>query len=158
VLINLESSIGAFLLTALLYFTLLLPFAYHLFLHLLSTNYKCIQPCYFPLLLKPTAQKEKMGWLRRGVLGCVLRRLPFLWSYGVFRCSVALDSHLSLYRHYLCNKYILFMTFDCLWTLLVHMCETICPEAYIWWVLGFGIKIRYDRTGTRAVSTVGTLT
>jgi hypothetical protein len=29
------------------------------FLHLLSTNDKCTQSCYFPLLLKPTAQKEK---------------------------------------------------------------------------------------------------
>jgi hypothetical protein len=33
-----------------------------LFLHLLSTNHKCTQPCYFPLLLKPAAQKEKMDW------------------------------------------------------------------------------------------------
>jgi hypothetical protein len=32
------------------------------FLHLLSTNHKCTQPRYFPLLLKPAAQKEKMGW------------------------------------------------------------------------------------------------
>jgi hypothetical protein len=32
------------------------------FLHLLSTNHKCTQPCYFPLLLKPAAQKEKVGW------------------------------------------------------------------------------------------------
>jgi hypothetical protein len=31
-------------------------------LHLLSTNHKCTQPYYFPLLLKPTAQKEKMDW------------------------------------------------------------------------------------------------
>jgi hypothetical protein len=33
-----------------------------LFLHLQSTNHKCTQPCYFPLLLKPTAQKERMDW------------------------------------------------------------------------------------------------
>jgi hypothetical protein len=33
-----------------------------LFLHLLSTNHKYTQPCYFPLLLKPDAQKEKMDW------------------------------------------------------------------------------------------------
>jgi hypothetical protein len=33
-----------------------------LFLHLLSTNHKCTEPCYFPLLLKPVAQKEKMDW------------------------------------------------------------------------------------------------
>jgi hypothetical protein len=42
--------------------SLLLPHIINLFLHLLSTNHKCIQPCYFPLLLKPTAQKEKMDW------------------------------------------------------------------------------------------------
>jgi hypothetical protein len=29
-------------------------------LHLLSTNHRSTQPCYFPLLLKPAAQKEKM--------------------------------------------------------------------------------------------------
>jgi hypothetical protein len=29
-------------------------------LHLLSTNHKCTQHCYFPLLLKFAAQKEKM--------------------------------------------------------------------------------------------------
>jgi hypothetical protein len=32
------------------------------FSHLLSTNHMCTQPCYFPLLLKPAAQKEKMDW------------------------------------------------------------------------------------------------
>jgi hypothetical protein len=30
------------------------------FLHLLSTNHKCVQPYYFPLLYKPAAQKKKM--------------------------------------------------------------------------------------------------
>jgi hypothetical protein len=30
------------------------------FLLLLSTNHKRTQPCYFPLQLKPAAQKEKM--------------------------------------------------------------------------------------------------
>jgi hypothetical protein len=30
------------------------------FLHLWSTNYKCIEPCYFPLQYKPAAQKVKM--------------------------------------------------------------------------------------------------
>jgi hypothetical protein len=58
-----ESSIGAFsayhFITVL---SLLLPCIITLFLHLLSTNHKCTQPCYFPLLLKPVAQKEKMDW------------------------------------------------------------------------------------------------
>jgi hypothetical protein len=38
--------------------SLLLPCINILFLHLLSTNHKCTQPCYFPLLLKLAAQKE----------------------------------------------------------------------------------------------------
>jgi hypothetical protein len=28
-----------------------------LFLHLLSTNHKCTQPCYFPLLYKPLLRR-----------------------------------------------------------------------------------------------------
>jgi hypothetical protein len=31
-----------------------------LFLHLLSTNHKCTQPCYFPMLYNPAVQKVKM--------------------------------------------------------------------------------------------------
>jgi hypothetical protein len=42
--------------------SLLLPCIITLFLHLLSTNHKCTQPCHFFLLLKPAAQKEKMDW------------------------------------------------------------------------------------------------
>jgi hypothetical protein len=38
---------------------LILYLAYHYFLHLLSTNHKCTQPCYFPLVYKPAAQKLK---------------------------------------------------------------------------------------------------
>jgi hypothetical protein len=42
--------------------SLLLPCIIILFLHLLSTNYKCTQPCYFPLLYKTAAQNEKVDW------------------------------------------------------------------------------------------------
>jgi hypothetical protein len=42
--------------------SLLLPCIIILFLHLLSTNHKCTQPCYFPLLVKPTTQKGRMDW------------------------------------------------------------------------------------------------
>jgi hypothetical protein len=46
-----------------LVFTLiLLPCIITLFLHLLSTNHKYTQPCYFPLLYKTAAQKVKMDW------------------------------------------------------------------------------------------------
>jgi hypothetical protein len=41
-------------------FTLLLPLHAIYFLHLLSTNHKCTQPCYFPLLYNIVAQKVKM--------------------------------------------------------------------------------------------------
>jgi hypothetical protein len=61
------------------------------FLHLLSINHKCTQPCYFSLLLKPVAQKERMDWnslMRSSRLR--VARLSFLWCYGVFRCSVPL--------------------------------------------------------------------
>jgi hypothetical protein len=42
--------------------SLLLPCIIILLLHLLSTNHKCTQPCYFFLLLKPAAQKERVDW------------------------------------------------------------------------------------------------
>jgi hypothetical protein len=67
------------------------------FLHLLSTNHKCTQPCYFPLLLKPAAQKEKMGWnssMRSSRLRVTPVAVPMvLWSLPLFRFT---ESHLSL--------------------------------------------------------------
>jgi hypothetical protein len=42
--------------------SLLLPYIIILLLHLLRTNHKCTQPCYFLLLLKPVAQKEMTDW------------------------------------------------------------------------------------------------
>jgi hypothetical protein len=62
VLIIGELSIGAFLLTILFQFYPYYYLALSFVLHLLSTNHKCTQPSYFPLLLKPAAQKEKMDW------------------------------------------------------------------------------------------------
>jgi hypothetical protein len=71
--------------------SLLLSCIIVLFLHLLSTNHKCTQPCYFCLLLKPTTQKEKMDW-NYSTRSSRLRvaRLLFLWSYEVFRYSILL--------------------------------------------------------------------
>jgi hypothetical protein len=61
VLIMEESCIGAFLLILFItVLSLLLPCIIILFLHLLSTNHKCTQPCYILLLFKPAAQKERM--------------------------------------------------------------------------------------------------
>jgi hypothetical protein len=98
VLIIGESSIGAIstyhFITVL---SLLLPCIIILFLHLLSTNHKCNQPCYFPLLLKPAAQKEKIDW-NSSTRSSRLRVAPVavlveLWSLPLFRF---IESHLSL--------------------------------------------------------------
>jgi hypothetical protein len=42
--------------------TLILPLHIIYFLHLLSTNHKCTQPCYFPMPQKPASQKLKKIW------------------------------------------------------------------------------------------------
>jgi hypothetical protein len=68
-----------------------------LFLYLLSTNHKCTQPCYFLLLLKPAAQKERMDW-NSSMRSSRLRVAPVvvlvvLWSLPLFRST---ESHHSL--------------------------------------------------------------
>jgi hypothetical protein len=64
---------------------------------LLSTNHKCTQPCYFSLLLKPAAQKEKMDW-NSSTMSSKLHVAPVaipvvLWSLLLFHF---VESHLSL--------------------------------------------------------------
>jgi hypothetical protein len=103
-----EPSIGAFLIVL----SLLLPCIIILSLHLLSTNHKSTKPCYFPLLLKPADQKEKIDWnssTRSSKLRVAPVAIPVeLWSLLLFHF---IESHHSLYRHYLCNTYTLFVTF-----------------------------------------------
>jgi hypothetical protein len=69
--------------------SLLLPCIIILFLHLLSTNHKCTEPCYFSLLFKPTAQKERMDWnssMRSSRLRVAPIVIPMvLWSLPLFR-------------------------------------------------------------------------
>jgi hypothetical protein len=73
--------------------SLLLPDIIILFLHLLSINHKCTQPCYFP----PATQKERMDWysLTRSSRLCVTPVVVpvVLWSLPLF-CSA--ESHHSL--------------------------------------------------------------
>jgi hypothetical protein len=96
-LLNPESCVGAFLLIVLCLITMSLPLQSTYLLHLLSTNHKCTKPCYFPLLLKLAAQKEKMDWnsLTRSSRLCVAPvAIPVvLWSLSVFRF---VESHLTL--------------------------------------------------------------
>jgi hypothetical protein len=67
------------------------------FLHLLSTKHKYTHPCYFPLLLKLAAQKEKVDWnssMRSSRLRVTPVAVPVvLWSLSLFRFT---ESHLSL--------------------------------------------------------------
>jgi hypothetical protein len=99
-----QSSIGAFLLLAL---SLLLYLEYYLFLHLLSTNRKCTQSCYFPLLLKPAAQKLKKTWST--LMWCsrpaiTTGRLPVeLWSLSVAMLPRVFD--LVFCQTFFSNKY-----------------------------------------------------
>jgi hypothetical protein len=80
--------------TVLSFYYLALSF---LFLHLLSTNHKYTQPYYFPLLLKPAAQKERMDWnslTMSSRLRVALVVVPVvLWSLPLFRST---ESHHSL--------------------------------------------------------------
>jgi hypothetical protein len=98
VLIIGESSIGVI---SAYHFSIVLSFSLPriiiLIVHLLSSNHKCTQPCYFPLLLKPVAQMEKMDW-NSSTKSSRLRVAPVaipteLWSLLLF-CSV--ESHHSL--------------------------------------------------------------
>jgi hypothetical protein len=153
-----KSNIGAFLLIDLLlhlpwYYPCISFISFTCWVPTISLLNLAISPCHTNLLLR-------WWWwriLRHGVLGYVLPQLLFLWSYGIFRRSSSSRVALVSNRHYLCNKYSLFMIFGYLWTLYVRMCGINDPRAYMWWVLGFACKIGYDRSDTRAVSTIGML-
>jgi hypothetical protein len=48
----------------------ILAFISYLFPHLLSTNHKCTQPCYFPIAAQTAAQSWRRDeTLRQGVVG-----------------------------------------------------------------------------------------
>jgi Holliday junction resolvase-like predicted endonuclease len=75
----------------------------------------------------------------------VLPRLPFLWCYGVFSCSISLrvvlvfkDIIYVIIILYIHDIWLSVSTFD-------RMCGTIDLVSCIRRVLGFGIKTRYDK-------------
>jgi hypothetical protein len=76
--------------------SLVLPCIIILFLHLLSTNHKRTQPCYFPLLLKHAAQKERMDWnssMRSSKLRVAPVVIPVvLWSIPLFHSAESCHS------------------------------------------------------------------
>jgi hypothetical protein len=154
-----ETSVCAFLLRAICLIYLVITFTYHLFyctcwLPTIRVLNLAIFPWYSNLLLR---RRRWTRILRRGVLGYVLPRLPFLWCYRVFRCSVSLrvvlvfkDIIYVIIILYICDIWLSLSTFG-------RMCGTINPGLCIRWVVNFGIKTMYDRSGIRAVSTIGTL-
>jgi hypothetical protein len=75
----------------------------------------------FSLLLKPTAQKMEMENSSTGSSRHALPRLLFLWCLEP-SADLLCESHLVSDGYYLCNNYILFMTFSYLWTLYVRVC------------------------------------
>jgi hypothetical protein len=109
-------------------FLLTILFQFYPCYYLASSFYSCtccvptisvlnlaIFPYYSNLLLR---WRRWTGILQRGVLGYVLPRLPFLWSHGVFHCSILLrvvivfrdltyvkiilySWHLVIYEHFL---------------------------------------------------------
>jgi hypothetical protein len=100
-----------------------------------------IFPCYSNLLLR---RWRWTGILRRGVLGYVSRRLPFLWCYGVFCCSISprvtlvfKDINYVIIILYIYDSWLSVSTIG-------RTCGTIDPGPYIRWVFGFGIKTGYD--------------
>jgi hypothetical protein len=100
-----------------------------------------IFPCYSNLLVR---RRRWIEILRRGVLGYASPRLPFLWCYVVFHCSVSprvalvfKDINYVIIILYIYDTWLSVSTFG-------RMCGTIDPGSCIRWVLGFGIKTGYD--------------
>jgi hypothetical protein len=158
VLINGELTIGAFLLTLLLQFYpcyyLALPFySCSCWVSTISVLNLAILPCYSNLLFR---RGRWIGILRWGVPGYVLPWLPFLWSYGVFRYSISLRA-VIVFRDITYVIIILYSWHLVFWEPFWPLCGTIYLGSCIRWVFGFGMKTRYDTSGTRAMSTVGTL-
>jgi hypothetical protein len=149
VLINHESSIGAILLTTLylIYLVIILCISYYsctCWVPTISLLNLAIFPCYSNLLLR---RKRWTGILWWWVLGYALPRLMFLWCYGVFRCSALFHKRVIL-------------VFRDIWLSVNSFGPYVWNNlswAHMQWVPGFGIKTRYDRSGTRAVSTIETL-
>jgi hypothetical protein len=106
--------------------SLLLPRIITLFLHLLSTNHKCTQPCYFPQLLKPATQKERMDW-NSSTRCSRLRVAPVvvpmvLWSLPLFHRA---KSHHSLRD----TTYVIIILYS--WHLVI--CEHFWPYVWNYW-------------------------
>jgi hypothetical protein len=127
------------------YFSLLLSYisfiSYSCWVPTISVLNLAIFPCYSNLLLR---RRRWAGILRRWVLGYASPRLPFLWCYGVFHCSVS--PRVTLFFKDINYVIIILYIYDILLSVSTfgHMCGTIDHGSCIRWVLSFGIKTGYD--------------
>jgi hypothetical protein len=102
---------------------ILFTFSYHLFyftcwVPTISVHNLAIFPCYSNLLLRRRRWSRILWW---GVLGYVLPQLPFLWCYGVFRCSISL-------RVVLVFKDIIYVIIYTLYSWHLVICEHFWPH------------------------------
>jgi hypothetical protein len=109
------------------YFSLLLPYISFIsctcWVPTISVLNFVIFSCYSNLLLRRRRWTVILRW---GVLGYASPRLPFLWCYGVFRCSILLRVVL-VFKDIIYITIILYiMTFGYLWALLA-----VCVEQLI---------------------------
>jgi hypothetical protein len=164
-LIN-ESSVGAYLLTALCLIYLDITFIYYTcWVPTISVLNLTIFPCFSNLLLW---KRRWIGILRRGVLSYVLPHLLFLWCHGVFRCFASLRVIIVfidiiyvitiLYSWHLviCEHFWPFVMNN--WSWVMHTMSTWfwhknrvwqhLPTAYTWLLLNFSLA--WDILSTKA--------
>jgi hypothetical protein len=133
-----------FLLTTLLQLYLIIPYISFFSCTCWVPTISVLSLAIFPLLLKPAAQKMKI------VSNSLMRSSKFLpqllipVDYGAFLYSTSVRESFSLWRHYLCNNYTLFVTFGNSVNIFCPYVWNKCYWAHMRWVLGFGIKIGYD--------------
>jgi hypothetical protein len=127
------------------YFSLLLPYILFIsctcWVPTISVLNLAIFLCHSNLLLR---RRRWTGILRWRVLGYASPRLPFLWCYGVFHCSISprcalvfKDINYVIIILYIYDIWLSMSTFG-------RMCGTNDHVSCIRWVLGFGIKTGYD--------------
>jgi hypothetical protein len=110
------------------YFSLLLPYISFIsctcWVSIISVLNLSIFPCYSNLLLR---RRRWTGILWWGVLSYESPRLPFLWCYGVFWCSISLRVVLVFKDIIYVTIIIYIMIFGYLWALLV-----VCVDNWSW--------------------------
>jgi hypothetical protein len=107
-------------------YLVIIPCIIILFLHLLSTNQKRTQPCHFPRLYKPAAQKVKMVMKNSSTRS--FRLCAALVAVPMELCSLPLFRFMrECHTRFLCQNQVLIvcMTQDQLFHTYVQKCSQI---------------------------------